>query len=172
MTREPVRRLLSVVGVGVLASCLALPQALGATTASERFAATFTESNQSVTNRMTDLGVFQLINTGSGTFGPYGPATVVLAMSQDRSVEPCGPGSWTNAGTRRITLRAGVLILRETAEVCDTEIGFVGRGIWTVDGASSTGPFAGARGGGRIGVYLPARMTTLWGTLKLRFGST
>ena len=100
------------------------------------------------TDRVADLGIFQLINTGTGTVEGYGPATVMLAMSQDRSVTPCGPGSWTNAGIRRIVVAAGVLILRNRAYVCQTAAGPVATGTWWVDGPSSTGIFAGARGSG------------------------
>ena len=146
------------------------PHGAGARSGAKDFRATFTESNASMTNRVADLGIVQLINTASGTVNGYGSATVVLAMSQDRTVEPCGPGSWTNAGTRRIVLDTGVLVLHEVAEVCETEIGLVARGTWTVDGASSTGMFAGARGSGRDAVYLPARLSTLTGKLKLRNG--
>lgn len=77
-------------------------------------------------------------------------------------------GQLDHAGIRRIVLGDGVLILHEVAEVCDTEIGLVARGTWTVDGASSTGVFAGASGSGRDAVYLPARQSTLTGKLKLR----
>jgi hypothetical protein len=100
-----------------------------------RFEATFVETNVSITNRIADLGIFQLINTGTGTVEGFGAATVVLAISQDRSVEPCGAGSWTNAGTRRIVLAAGVLMLRELAYVCQTASGPIATGTWTVDGA-------------------------------------
>ena len=154
--------------VAAATSVVALQEAAGARATATNFHARFTETNASVTNRVTDLGIVQLINTASGTVDGYGPATVVLAMSQDRTVEPCGPGSWTNAGTRRIVLEKGVLVLRELAEVCETEIGLVARGTWTVDGASSTGVFAGASGSGRDAVYLPARQSTLTGKLKLR----
>ena len=37
-----------------------------------RLEATFTETNVSVTNRVADLGVFQLINTGTGTVEGFG----------------------------------------------------------------------------------------------------
>jgi len=147
---------------------VALHGAAGARASVTDFRATFTETNASMTNRVADLGIVQLINIGNGAVHGFGPASVVLAMSQDRTVEPCGPGSWANAGTRRIVLDQGVLVLRELAEVCDTEIGLVARGTWTVDGASSTGLFAGAIGSGRDAVYLPARQSTLTGKLTLR----
>jgi hypothetical protein len=60
-----------------------------------------------------------------------------------------------------------VLVLREMAEVCDTEIGLVSRGTWTVDGSSSTGVFIGAQGAGRSAGYLPAGLSTLTGKLIL-----
>jgi hypothetical protein len=166
--RTTIRLALLVAVAAAAASVEPLHSAAGARTATTNFRAAFTETNTSVTNRVADLGVFQLINTASGTVDGYGPATVVLAMSQDRSVEPCGPGSWTNAGTRRIVFGRGVLVLHEVAEVCDTEIGLVARGTWTADGTSSTGAFAGSWGSGRTAVYLPARLATLTGTLRLR----
>src|SRR5918995_1188112 len=106
-----------------LASGVVLGSASGAPSDSKRFEAHFQESNASVTNRIADLGIFQLINTGTGTVEGFGPARMVLAMSQDRSVTPCGPGSWTNAGIRRIVVAAGVLILRSKAYVCQTAAG-------------------------------------------------
>ena len=83
-----------------------------------RLEATFTESNVSITNRIADLGTFQLINTGTGTVEGFGSATDGFG-TQDRSVHPCGAGSWTNAATRRIVLDEGVLVLRERA-ACPT----------------------------------------------------
>lgn len=166
--RTAIRLTILVAALAATTSAFALHAASGARVTAADFRATFTETNTSATNRVADLGIFQLINTATGTVDGYGSATVMLAMSQDRSVEPCGPGSWTNAGIRRIVLGDGVLILHEVAEVCDTEIGLVARGTWTVDGASSTGVFAGASGSGRDAVYLPARQSTLTGKLKLR----
>jgi hypothetical protein len=135
-----------------------------------RFEAQFQESNVLVTNRIADLGIFQLINTGTGTVDEFGPATMVLAMSQDRSVTPCGPGSWTNAGLRRIVVAAGVLILRNRAYVCQTAAGPVATGTWRVDGDASTGMFAGARGTGTESVHIPTARSTLSGKVKLRHG--
>ena len=123
--RTSIRLAILVAVVAATTSAFALHAASGARVTATDFRATFTETNASVTNRVADLGIFQLINTASGTVDGYGAATVVLAMSQDRSVEPCGPGSWTNAGIRRIVLGDGVLILHEVAEVCETEIGLV-----------------------------------------------
>lgn len=132
-----------------------------------RLEATFSETNAGVTNRIADLGIFQLINTGTGTLEGFGAATMVLAMSQDRTVQPCGPGSWTNAGIRRIVVADGVLVLRSLADVCQTSSGPFAFETWTVDGASSTGVFAGATGDGEGTVDITNRASTLTGKLHL-----
>jgi hypothetical protein len=151
----------------VLASGLALHAAAAPPNHANRLEATFTETNVSITNRIADLGIFQLINTGTGTVEGFGDATVMVSVTQDRSVQPCGPGSWTNAGIRRIVLAEGVLVLRELVHVCQTASGPVGTGTWEVDGASSTGIFAGARGSGDDTIDIANRASTLSGTLKL-----
>jgi hypothetical protein len=132
-----------------------------------RLEATFTETNVSITNRVPDLGVFQLINTGTGTVEGFGSATLMLSATQDRSVHPCGPISSTNAAIRRIVLAAGVLVLRELVHICPTDSGPLGTGAWEVDGASSTGIFAGARGSGVVTIVIPTNTATLAGRLNL-----
>ena len=143
-----------------------------ASTASDgnRFEATFLETTVSVTNRVADLGIFQLVNTGTGSVDGRGEATMTMSNTQDRTVQPCGPGSWTNAVIRRITLDAGVLVLRTLAYVCQTPTGPHAFGTWEVDGPSSTGVFAGARGQGVESVDIPTRRATLSGKLKLAGG--
>jgi hypothetical protein len=153
--------------LAVLAGAVALHAAAAQPGDGNRLEATFAETNTSITNRIADLGVFQLINTGSGTFEGYGAATMVLGVTQDRLVHPCGAGSWTNAGVRRITVAAGVLVIRELAYVCPTPSGLVGTSTWTVDGPSSTGVFAGARGEGTETIDLTAHTSTLTGKLLL-----
>jgi hypothetical protein len=165
--RKPLRLLLLAVALVVGASALALQAAAGSPSDGNRFEATFHETNQSVTNRIADLGIFQLINSGTGTVEGYGAATVVLDVTQDRTVHPCGPGSWTNAGIRRIVLSEGVLVLRELAYVCQTASGPVASSTWEVDGASSTGVFSGARGSGDGEVQITTATSTLSGKLKL-----
>ena len=132
-----------------------------------RLEATFTETNASITNRIADLGVFQLINTGTGTVEGFGPATLTLSATQDRSVHPCGAGSSTNAAIRRVVLADGVLVLRELVHICPTASGPLGTGTWRVDGASSTGIFAGARGSGDVTIVIPTGSVTVAGKLKL-----
>jgi hypothetical protein len=167
MTRST-RLVLLAAALATFASGAALSSASGgASGGSMRFEAHFLESNVSVTDRIADLGLFQIMNTGTGTVEGLGPATMALAMSQDRTVTPCGPGSWTNAGIRRIVLAAGVLVLRNEAYVCQTGAGPVATGTWQVDGRSSTGIFAGARGSGSEEVHIPTRRSSLSGKLKL-----
>jgi len=161
------RRAFAVTTLLVVASGFVLHAASGAPTAAKRFDATFEESAVSITNRIADTGVFQLINTGTGTVEGYGAATLVIGVTQDRAVQPCGPGSWTNAAVRRITVAAGVLVLRAVAYVCQTASGPVATERWKVDGGSSSGVFAGARGSGEGTVNLTAHASTLSGKLKL-----
>lgn len=167
--RMSIRFTLLILATVGLASGFAIHSAAGAAADGNRFEATFTETNASTTNRIADLGIFQLINTGTGTVEGYGSATSVIAVTQDRSVQPCGPGSWTNAGIRRIVLDAGVLVFRTVAYVCQSPTGPKVSESWTVDGPASTGAFAGARGSGEASVDLgaPVRITTVSGKLKL-----
>jgi|SRR5215210_5104228 len=170
MKKAKARRFsLLVIALVAVASSFAL-HAAGAQTDGNRLEATFTESTASVTNRIADLGTFQLINTGSGTVEGFGTATVVVGITQDRSVTPCGAGSWTNAATRRIVLEEGVLVLRELSIARPTPSGPVIRGTYEVDGLSSKGIFAGARGSGDITVNVPTSTATLSGKLKLAGG--
>jgi hypothetical protein len=162
---ESIRHRLVPTALIALACAAAAHSAAGAP--NESFHATFVETRASTTDRVADLGVLQFVNTGTGGVDGFGAATVVLAMSQDRSVEPCGAGSSSNAGIRRIAVADGVLVLRARAYVCPTAGGPRASGEWTVDGASSTGVFAGARGSGTESVDIPTRTATLTGKLKL-----
>jgi hypothetical protein len=165
--KKALRIPLLVTALIVLGSGLALHAAAGPTSDANRLEATFVESTASVTNRIADLQSFQLINTGTGTVEGFGAATVVVGITQDRSVTPCGPGSWTNAATRRIVLHDGVLMLRELSIACPTASGPVVTGTYKVDGLSSTGIFAGAQGSGHLTVQVAISTATLSGTLKL-----
>jgi hypothetical protein len=166
--KKLIRLPLLVMALIALASGLGLHAATGASSDANRLEANFSESAASITNRIADLKTFQLINTGSGTVEGFGAATVVVGITQDRSVTPCGPGSWTNAATRRIVVDAGVLVLRELSiGPCPTASGPVITGTYEVDGLSSTGIFAGARGTGYDTVDIVTHTSTLSGKLKL-----
>jgi hypothetical protein len=155
----------------LLASTLALQAVAGPPNHANRLEATFDETTVSVTNRIADLGIFQLINTGTGTAEGLGDATVTVSVTQDRTVHPCGEGSWTNAGIRRIVLDGGVLVVRELVQICQTDSGPIGTGTWEVDGLSSTGMFAGARGSGDTRIVVAAHTSTLSGSLNLAEGA-
>ena len=165
--RTTIRSLVVAIALAALLGAVALRPATGAATKAQSFEATFAETTASVTNRIADLGIFQLVNTGVGSVDGFGAATLTMSNTQDRTVQPCGPGSWTNAVIRRITVDAGVLVLRTLAYVCQTAAGPVATGTWTVDGPSSTGVFAGARGSGEESVDITTRTATLSGKLKL-----
>jgi hypothetical protein len=160
--------LLPLTGIAVaFASAFAIAVRAETPNHANRLEASFTETAQSITNRIADLGTFQLINTGSGTVEGFGAATIVVGITQDHAVTPCGAGSWTNAATRRIVLDGGVLVLRELAIRCPTASGPDITGTYEVDGLSSTGIFAGARGSGKDTVDSVAHTSALSGTLKL-----
>lgn len=165
--KKLIRLTFATAAAAALASALAIAVRAEPTNHANRLEASFTESAASITNRIADLGTFQLINTGSGTVEGFGPATVVVGITQDRSVTPCGPGSWTNAATRRIVLQEGVLVLRELAIRCPTDSGPDITGTYEVDGLSSTGIFAGARGSGENTANTVTHTSTLSGKLKL-----
>jgi hypothetical protein len=165
--KKAIRVPLLVVASILLASGLALHAAAAPKNHANRLEASFTETPASITNRIAELGTFQLINTGSGTVEGFGPATVVVGITQDRSVTPCGPGSWTNAATRRIVLEGGMLVLFESSIACPTAQGPVITGTYEVDGLSSTGIFAGARGTGKDTVNTVTHTSTISGKLKL-----
>jgi len=168
---KALRLVLLVVALSALASGLALHAAAEPANHTNRLEASFTEVAQSVTNRIADLQTLQLINTGNGTVEGFGAATVVVGITQDRSATPCGPGSWTNAATRRIVLDEGVLITRDVGIACPTASGPVITGTYEVDGLSSTGIFAGARGAGDLTVNVANATATLSGKLKLAVSS-
>jgi hypothetical protein len=165
--KNSIRMSLLVTALITLASGLALSAAAGPPNHANRLEASFAESPASITNRIADLEILQLISTGIGTLEGFGSATVVVGITQDRSVTPCGPGSWTNAATRRIVVDGGVLVLREVGIRCPTESGPDITGTYEVDGLSSTGIFAGARGSGDDTVDSITHTSTLSGTLKL-----
>ena len=161
-----VRRAFVLVVLALFAGVM-LHAATAAAADGNRFEATFSESRVSTTDRIADLGAFQLINSASGTVEGFGAATMLVSVTQDRTVHPCGPGSWTNTAIRRIVVEDGVLVLRTIAYVCQTASGPVASETWTVDGPSSTGVFAGAVGSGEAKVELALARSTLSGKLKL-----
>jgi hypothetical protein len=121
-----------------------------------RLRATFTETRLVVTDHVADLGIRQVINSGTGTLDGFGAATEMVAVSQDWAVPPCGPGSSTTTVMRRITVAQGMLVLKTLAHQCPVDGSGVrvATGDYQVDGVASTGIFAGAFGSGSDSVYI------------------
>jgi len=134
-----------------------------------RVEATFTETRLVVTER-PELGIRQVINSGVGTLEGFGDATEIVAVSIDRTVEPCGPGSDTTTVLRRMVVADGTLVLKTSAHRCPTVSGLIAYGEFEVDGASSTGVFEGAWGGGSdtVNIAMPLNNVTISGKLHLR----
>jgi hypothetical protein len=137
-----------------------------------RLEATFTETRLAVQDRAADLGIRQVISRGIGTVDGFGAATEISAVSIDLAATPCGPGSSTSTILRRIVVSEGTLVLKTLAHRCPIPTGILATGEYQVDGASSTGVFAGAwgRGGEKVDVAPPpsgAIMVTISGKLHL-----
>ena len=138
-----------------------------------RLEATFTE--RSPLSRRADCAAESRIChaalEGSGALKGFGPATEIAGLTQDRAVTPCGAGSDSEVYTRRIETSGGVLALRASGVRCPTAGGFRVMARYQVDGAASTGAFAGARGRGRDTVSVEAggaRQVAISGSLTLR----
>jgi hypothetical protein len=168
--KKMIRLALVAGAAAALASVLAIAVRAELTNHANRLDVTFTETAASITNRVADLGVFQLILTASGTLDGFGSVTEVAGVTQDRAVHPCGDGSDSESDTRRIVASEGTLALRETGIKCPTASGLVFTGTYEVDGLSSTGVFAGADGSGDVTVDIATHTATLSGRLHLARG--
>ena len=95
-------------------------------------------------------GVCIIRNHGTGTLTPYGAVTFTTVVTADGNRPPCGPSSqWVNRIIRTITTRKGKLVLHEAGLQCpQPRVGPRVEAVWAVDGAHSTGIFAGAHGQG------------------------
>lgn len=148
--REPLRLAVAGAVVGAMASAMAVGAAAERSpNHANRLEMTFEETRVAILDRAADLGIRQVITSGTGTFEGFGSATEIAAISQDHAVTPCGPGSSTSTILRRIVVPQGTLVLKTLAHRCPSPIGITAVGTYEVDGASSTGVFAGARGRGR-----------------------
>jgi len=126
--------------------------------------ATFTSSAVSVT---PNLGMVELLLTGTGTVRGFGAATEVVGVILDHAASPCGAGGASDSAQRRIVLTGGVLALHEAGMTCITASGPQAHATYRVDGRASTGIFAGARGTGTVTVDVTTGHETLSGTLIL-----
>jgi hypothetical protein len=138
-----------------------------------RLQATFIEGPplSRTTDCATQPKICQAVLKGSGSLKGFGPATEIVGLTEDHAVTPCGVGSESEAHTRRIQTSGGVLALRAAGVKCPTPGGFRLTARYQVDGAASTGVFAGARGHGRDTVDLAvgsSSRVTIAGSLRLR----
>jgi len=160
----------------VAAAALATAGALAAYAAASspnqgnRLEAAYTTSIQMLNNQIATYGIVQAIATGSGTLEGFGPATVTTGVTQDRTVTMCGPGSSVDQAVTRLVTADGTLILRVSGTRCLDPNGIpIIEGTFLVDGAASSGIFAGARGDGDVvNIIGPtSNSVTLSGKLKL-----
>lgn len=161
--RRPLIALVLLATAGVLTA----HSAAGSQDRGKRLQATFTEGVEAVHDQTAAFGILQAVLTGSGNVKGFGAATEVVAVNQDRSVTPCGPGSAVDQSIRRITTADGVLVLRLSGIRCLTAGGPVVTSTYRVDGLASTGVFAGARGRGRDVAHVALGRATISGRLVL-----
>jgi hypothetical protein len=108
-------------------------------------------------------------NSGTGRMTPFGQVTFTTVIVADGNQAPCGAGSqWVNRIIRTLRTSQGVLVLHEAGLQCPGPgVGPRVDAVWTVDGAVSTGIFAGAHGRGYDTAY-PAQDTAApHGTITL-----
>jgi hypothetical protein len=164
------RALVAAVAAIATAGTLAAYAVASSPNQGNRLEATFTTSVAVVNNQLATYGIVQVIATGSGTLEGFGPATVTTGVTQDRTVTTCGPGSSVDQAAQRIVTTDGTLILRVSGTRClDPDGTPVITGTFVVDGAASSGIFAGASGDGdSVNTVGPTSSTvTLAGKLKL-----
>jgi hypothetical protein len=135
-----------------------------------RLEAAYTTSVAVLNNQLATYGIVQAIATGSGTLEGFGPVTVTTGVTQDRTVTTCGPGSSVDQAATRIVTADGTLITRVSGTRClDSDGTPIIRGTFVVDGAASSGIFAGASGDGDVvnTIGPTSNNVTLSGKLKL-----
>jgi hypothetical protein len=135
-----------------------------------RLEAAYTVSVAVLNNQLATYGIVQGIATGSGTLEGFGPVTVTTGFTQDRTVTTCGPGSSVDQAATRLVAAEGTLILRVSGTRCLQPDGTpVIRGTFVIDGAASSGIFAGASGDGDLvnTIGPTSSSITLSGKLKL-----
>lgn len=114
-------------------------------------------------------GICAIHNSGIGRLTPFGPVTFTTAITADDNQPPCGPGSqWVNRIIRTVHTDQGVLVLHEAGLQCpEPGVGPRVDAVWTVDGAESTGIFAGAQGHGYDTAYPTQDTAAPHGTITL-----
>jgi hypothetical protein len=100
---------------------------------------------------------------------PFGRVTFTTAITGDDNQPPCGTSSqWVNRIIRTMHTNQGVLLLHEAGLQCPRPgVGPRVDAVWTVDGADSTGIFAGASGRGEDTAHPTQDTAAPHGTITL-----
>ncbi len=114
-------------------------------------------------------GICTIRNHGTGHMTHFGKVAFTTVIIADGNQPPCGPGSqWVNRIIRTIHTEKGNLVLHEAGLQCPQPgVGPRVDAVWAVDGADSTGVFAGARGGGQDTAYPVQDTAAPRGTITL-----
>jgi hypothetical protein len=114
-------------------------------------------------------GICAIQNSGTGRMTPFGRVTFTTAITADGNLPPCGASSqWVNQIIRTIHTNKGVLVLHEAGLQCpEPGVGPRVDAVWAVDGAHSTGIFAGAQGRGNDIAYPTHDTAAPQGTVTL-----
>jgi len=114
-------------------------------------------------------GICLVHNHGTGRVTHFGAVTFTTTVIADTNQPPCGASSqWVNRITRTIHASQGTLVLHEAGLLCpDPGVGPRVDAVWAVDGADSTGTFAGATGHGTDIAYPAGDTAAPTGTITL-----
>ena len=114
-------------------------------------------------------GICTIHNSGTGRLAPFGRVTFTTAITADGNQAPCGTSSqWVNRIIRTLHTSQGVLVVHEAGLQCPQPgVGPRVDAVWTVDGADSTGLFAGAHGRGYDTAYPVQDTAAPHGTITL-----
>lgn len=169
-TRARHRALLAVGATLVTGGALVAYAAASSPNQGNRLEGSLTTTIALANNQIATYGIVQAIATGSGTLEGFGAVSVTTGVTQDRTVTVCGPGSSVDQAVTRLVAADGTLILRISGTRClDANGTPVIRSTYLVDGAASSGIFAGASGDGdSVNTIGPtSNSVTLSGKLKL-----
>jgi hypothetical protein len=163
------RRLTSIAGVALAAAALGGTQlAAGATHA--RTLRVSAQLDVTISQPpVCQVGICAINNSGTGRLTPFGRVAFTTVIVADGTEPPCGTSSqWVNRIIRTMYTSQGVLVLHEAGLQCpEPGVGPRVSAVWTVDGADSTGIFAGAQGRGYDTAY-PTQFTAApQGTITL-----
>ncbi|MBV8948822.1 MAG: hypothetical protein JO286_07860 [Solirubrobacterales bacterium] len=169
------RRLTSIAGVALAVSALGATQlAAGATPArtvrvSAQLKVASTVNGLGGAPQSCLAGICKIKNRGTGRMTHFGKVTFTSVITADDNQPPCGTSSqWVNRIIRTIHTSRGILVLHEAGLQCpEPGVGPRVEAVWTVDGAESTGIFAGAQGGGYDIAYPVQDTAAPHGTITL-----